>query len=123
MYNSVPTTRFGRFLIGHHQVGYNVRGTTYLLKYSHWWQCECSVRGGEQDLVYNSRACIVCSLLVGCVFPSGVIGVRGWPGCHNGLLLWPCGHPTWMNWQPQVGGVVVRLSETGIQYICLWGFI
>ena len=16
----------------------------------------------------------------------------GWPGCHNGLLLWPCGH-------------------------------
>ena len=50
--------------------------------------------GGGRDLVYNSRACIVCSLLVCCVFPSGVIGVRGWPGCHNGLLLWPCGHPT-----------------------------
>ena len=38
MYNSVPTTCFGRFLTGHHQVGYNVGGTTYLLKYSHWWQ-------------------------------------------------------------------------------------
>ena len=37
MYNSVPTTCFGRFLTGHHQVGYNVGGTTYLLKYSHWW--------------------------------------------------------------------------------------
>ena len=32
---------------------------------------------GGRDLVYNSRACIVFSLLVGCVFPSGVIGVRG----------------------------------------------
>jgi len=43
MYNSVPTTCFGRFITGHHQVGYNVGGTTYLCKYSHWWQCECSV--------------------------------------------------------------------------------
>jgi len=43
MYNSVPTTCFGRFLTGHHQVEYNVGGTIYLLKYSHWWQCECSV--------------------------------------------------------------------------------
>ena len=23
---------------------------------------------------------------------SCVVGVREWPGCHNGLLLWPCGH-------------------------------
>jgi len=43
MYNSVPTTYFGCFLTGHHQVGDNVGGTTYLLKHSHWWQCECSV--------------------------------------------------------------------------------
>ena len=31
MYNSVPTICFGCFLTGHHQVGYNVGGTTYLL--------------------------------------------------------------------------------------------
>jgi len=31
MYNNVPTTCFGRFLTGHRQVGYNVRGTIYLL--------------------------------------------------------------------------------------------
>ena len=36
MYNSVPNTCFGRFLTGHHQVGYNFGGTIYLLKYSHW---------------------------------------------------------------------------------------
>ena len=53
---------------------------------------QCKRGLGGRDLVYNSRPCIVCSLLVGCVFPSGVIGVQGWPGCHNGLLLWPCGH-------------------------------
>ena len=32
MYNSAPTICFGRFLTGHHQVGYNVGGTVYLLK-------------------------------------------------------------------------------------------
>jgi len=31
MYNNVPITCFGRFLTGHHQVGYNVGGTIYLL--------------------------------------------------------------------------------------------
>ena len=55
MYNSVPTTCFGCFLTGHHQVGYNVGGTIYLLKYSHWWQCEYRGRGGwgGRDLVYK----------------------------------------------------------------------
>ena len=54
MYNSVPTTCFGRFLTGHHQVWYNAEGTTYPLKYSHWWQCECSIRGGSSsDIVSN----------------------------------------------------------------------
>ena len=54
MYNSVPTTCFSRFLTGHHQVAYNVGGTTYLLKYSHWWQCECSVRGGGNKISFTT---------------------------------------------------------------------
>ena len=49
MYNSLPTICFGRFRTGHHQVGYNVGGTTYLLKYSHWSQCQCGVRGGNRS--------------------------------------------------------------------------
>jgi hypothetical protein len=31
IYNNVSTTCFGHFLTGHHQVGYNVRGTIYLI--------------------------------------------------------------------------------------------
>ena len=31
MYNNISTTCLGHFITGHHQVGYNVRGTIYLL--------------------------------------------------------------------------------------------
>jgi hypothetical protein len=48
--------------------------------------------GGGRDLVYNSRACIVCSLLVGCVFPRGVIGVWGRGGGLGVTMVCCCVH-------------------------------
>ena len=103
MYNSVPTTCFGRFLTGHHQVGYNVGGTTYLLKYSHWWQCECGVRGGTSHLGNHNLLIMNILCTPYCCKRDLVPPLTLYLHCHqwlylSGYVVPPTLYPTW--WWP-----------------------